>query len=201
MLQQPDARPPPPPSFKSYEKSSMSGGLVTMIENLIADADAMIQEAVADEAASLTEYEGYVMQANEETRARNEQITHRRLELGKLEQFKLEEQQRLNETIIERDQLRQQDIDLYGVEGCEFLLKNYALRREMRVEEIKSLSETEVFIEKQIEHMKAMEETIRKASEQVESLKKEVPGGVQITGPNGESAVAKMGEPSEEAGL
>merc|ERR1712118_551553 len=109
---------PPPPGFKKYGKNAASGGLLVMIQGLIDDAQAMIDESVKGETEAMTDYESYVGAANAATKKRQEAITNRKLEIGKNEQFANEEEIRLNETIAERARSRQYDIDLYGVEGC-----------------------------------------------------------------------------------
>merc|ERR1719502_2589323 len=80
------------------------------------------------------------------TKQRSKAITNRRLEIGKLEEFTVEEKIRLNETTHEVARLRQYDIDLYGVEGCDYLLKNYETRYIERKEEIDSLKEAEAIL-------------------------------------------------------
>merc|ERR1719265_1963199 len=91
-------------------------------------------------------YEGFVAAANAATRERNQAIVDRQLEHGKLEGFTLEEKIALNETIEERGAVRQHNIDLYGVEGCQFLLKNFMVRFIERKEEIDSLTEAEAIL-------------------------------------------------------
>ena len=46
------AGPPPPPGFKKYEKSSGSGGVMGMIEQIIADAKTLEAEAIQAETDS-----------------------------------------------------------------------------------------------------------------------------------------------------
>merc|ERR1719265_2741280 len=91
-------------------------------------------------------YEGFVAAANAATRERNQAIVDRQLEHGKLEGFTLEEKIALNETIEERGAVRQHNIDLYGVEGCQFLLKNFMVRLIERKEEIDGLTEAEAIL-------------------------------------------------------
>merc|ERR1719247_1093002 len=116
---------------------------MTMMENLIEDTQAMIDEAVAGETESMKGYEAYVKSQNDATKMRNENIIDRQTEVGKLEQFTQEEKIALQETINVRNEVRQYNIDLYGVEGCQFLLKNYEVRYIEREEEINSLKEAE----------------------------------------------------------
>jgi len=138
---------PPPPGFSgSAKKNAQSGGTMTMIENIMEDTQAMIEESVKGETSAMTAYETYVKAANDATNLRNQGITERRAEIGKLEQFTAEEKASLQETLNVRREVRQYNIDLYGVEGCQFLLKNYEVRYIERDEEITSLKEAEAVL-------------------------------------------------------
>lgn len=145
MLQAP-AGPPPPPGFKSYGNAAASGGVLVMVSSLIDDCQAMVEEAVRDETDAMKAYEAYVAASNADTVLRNEAITDRRMELGKLEEFTVTEKVALNETKTKAANLRQYDIDLYGVENCAYLLKNYETRFMERQEEIASLKEAEAIL-------------------------------------------------------
>merc|ERR1719161_1016908 len=112
-----------------------------MIQGLIEDTEAMVEEAVKDEGDSMQGYEEYVKAANEATRKVQEMVINRRVELGKLEESAQTEKVKLKQIMAERDQLRRYDIDLYGVEGCAYLIKNYLTRFMEREEEIASLKE------------------------------------------------------------
>lgn len=189
---------PPPTGFKSYKKSSASGGLLVMLGGLIADSQAMVDESVKDETGAMKSYEGYVASANDQTKKRQAAITNRKLEIGKNEQFKNEENIRLNETIAERARLRQYDIDLYGVEGCQYLLKNYETRYIERKEEIDNLKEAEAVLGAQeavpAEAPSKEAEAKEVPAEQVETEVHAVDGGVELesNAHNGERAVVHM---------
>jgi hypothetical protein len=140
-------RAPPPPGFSgSAAKQAGSGGVLTMLENIMEDTQAMIEESVAGETESMKAYEVFVKEANDATNLRNAGIVERQTEIGKLEQFTQEEKEALSETINVQREVRQYNIDLYGVEGCQFLLKNYEVRYIEREEEINSLKEAEAVL-------------------------------------------------------
>eukprot|EP00746_Dinoflagellata_sp_MGD_P072506 gnl/MRDRNA2_/MRDRNA2_29422_c0_seq1.p1 gnl/MRDRNA2_/MRDRNA2_29422_c0~~gnl/MRDRNA2_/MRDRNA2_29422_c0_seq1.p1 ORF type:complete len:1031 (+),score=355.64 gnl/MRDRNA2_/MRDRNA2_29422_c0_seq1:288-3095(+) len=140
-------RAPPPPGFSgSAAKQAGSGGVLTMIENIMEDTQAMIEESVKGETEAMKAYETFVKEANDATNLRNEGIVERQTEIGKLEQFTQEEKVALSETINVQREVRQYNIDLYGVEGCQFLLKNYEVRYIEREEEINSLKEAEAIL-------------------------------------------------------
>merc|ERR1719281_1277687 len=106
----------------------------------------MVEEAVKDETDSMQAYEDYVKASNKAKRKVLEAITNRKLELGKLEESAINEKEKLRQITFERNELRQYDIDLYGVEGCAYLIKNYVTRFMEREEEIQSLKEAEAIL-------------------------------------------------------
>merc|ERR1719379_1278300 len=222
MLQQSlPAGPPPPPGFKAKKDSAMSGGIVAMLSNLIDDVDAMIAEAVKDETASLEAYEVYMKESNDLLNQLKEHITNLQQEIAKAEQEKELKEQELKDAMDEKARLRQLDIDLWGVEGCKYLLENYDLRKEERAEEIKSLDVSITTIgagggdPKVAAVMDPAAETVPDVAEghdlpemtepedeeeeEQEDIQKQppsehhvVPEGVEIVGPNGETAISKL---------
>merc|ERR1719482_1283565 len=141
MLQQP-AGPPPPPGFKKKKDSAMSGGVTVMLNNMIDDVDAMIEEAVKDETSALEAYEVFMQESNAMLTEMKNHITSLQEMIAKAEEEKLLKEQELDDADSERKILRQQDIDLWGVEGCKYLLENFDIRKQERKEEIDSLDES-----------------------------------------------------------
>lgn len=211
LMQQEPAGPPPPPGLKKYSNAAAGGGVVTMLENLQEDAQAMVDEAVKGETEALKAYEVVVAEANKATEIRQEDITNRRMEVGKLEEFTQESKIALSEEKHLIATLRQHDIDLYGVEGCAYLIKNYVTRYMEREEEIESLKETEAILgvsggdpkmsaaahagdaplAEPTEAPEPVEEEEPEEEKKGESTAKVVPEGVKIEGPNGETAISK----------
>merc|ERR1719265_615101 len=140
--------PPPPPSagFGTFSKNRQSGGVTQMLENLIADAQAMIAEAVKGEGDALIAYESYVADWNKATNARQRAIVNRQMEHARLEKDFVQAEAVHKDIVEEIARLRQYDIDLYGVQGCQFLLKNYAVRYVARMEEINALKVAKVVL-------------------------------------------------------
>merc|ERR1719305_1191577 len=58
------AGPPPPPGFKKYEQSSGAGGVMGMIQQVIADAKTLEAEAIQAETDSQKAYEAFVKDTN-----------------------------------------------------------------------------------------------------------------------------------------
>merc|ERR1719199_560441 len=69
------AGPPPPPGFKKYEKSSGSGGVMGMIEQIIADAKTLEAEAIQAETDAQKAYETYVKDSNKSIEEKGRDIT------------------------------------------------------------------------------------------------------------------------------
>merc|ERR1719310_1193342 len=177
-----------------------------MIQNLIDDADAMVKEAVKDETEQMTGYEKTVADANAATNQRNKDIADRNARIGELEGFTAEENEKLKETLFKIKTLRQTDIDLHGVEGCDYLMKNYAVRHVERQEEIDGLKEanailggggeaaaeaagqepTEPPLDDGLADAMGEEEEPDEGIGGGSSKHKSVPEGVQIEGPGGE---------------
>merc|ERR1719281_486707 len=64
LAQQEPAGPPPPPGFKAYEKNAKSGGVMSMIEQIIQDAKSMEAEAIRAEEDAQKAYEDFVKETN-----------------------------------------------------------------------------------------------------------------------------------------
>merc|ERR1719387_2142402 len=56
--------PPPPPGFKSYEKSGGAGGVMGMLEQIIADTKTLEAEAIKAESDAQKAYEAFVKDTN-----------------------------------------------------------------------------------------------------------------------------------------
>jgi len=223
MLQQGQpAGPPPPTGFKKKEDSAMSGGIVSMLSSMIDDMDAMITEAVKDETSALKAYEVFMKESNELLTEMKQHVTSLQMQIAKAEQEKELKEQELKDAMAEKARLRQLDIDLWGVEGCKYLLENFDIRKQERKEEIDSLDESlttigagggdpkvEAIMDPQAEKVPDVaegheaelpemapdpeeEEEVEEAEEQAPAVHVPVPEGVKIEGPNGETAISKM---------
>merc|ERR1712048_1164884 len=79
MLQQHQepAGPPPPAGFEAYKKSAASGGVMSMIEQIISDAKAMEAEAIRSEEDAQKAYEDFVKDTNASIEAKSKDITNK----------------------------------------------------------------------------------------------------------------------------
>merc|ERR1719482_247469 len=72
LLQQEPAGPPPPAGFEAYKKNAASGGVMSMLQQIISDAKAMEAEAIRAEEDSQKAYEDFVKETNGSIEAKSE---------------------------------------------------------------------------------------------------------------------------------
>jgi len=133
------AGPPPPPGFKTYEKSASSGGVMGMMQSIIDDAKAMEEEAVRDEKDNQEAYEKFVQETNASIDAMNEDITNKSAAKSKAESDKVEREAELESVIEDINRLAAEDADLHS--ECDYTLKNFDIRQGTRDDEIESLKQ------------------------------------------------------------
>merc|ERR1719261_427897 len=71
------AGPPPPPGFKKYEQSSGAGGVMGMLQQIIADAKQLEADAIKAETDSQKAYETFVKDTNGSIEEKNRDITNK----------------------------------------------------------------------------------------------------------------------------
>merc|ERR1711879_1027944 len=77
LLQQEPVGPPPPPGFEAYKKNAASGGVMSMIQQIISDAKAMEAETIRAEEDAQKAYEDFVKDTNNSIEAKNKDITNK----------------------------------------------------------------------------------------------------------------------------
>merc|ERR1719443_2357828 len=86
------AGPPPPPGFKTYEKSSGSGGVMGMLEQIIAETKTMEADAVKAETDAQKAYEAFVKDTNASMEEKTRDITNKSEEKATAEADKVSEE-------------------------------------------------------------------------------------------------------------
>jgi len=134
------AGPPPPPGFKTYEKSSSSGGVMGMMQSIINDAKAMEEEAVRGEKDAQADYEKFVQETNASVDAMNTDMSNKGGAKAKAESDLVERQAELNGVLDTILKLESASKDIHY--ECDFLLKNFDVRQSTRDDEIYSLKQS-----------------------------------------------------------
>merc|ERR1719235_865658 len=131
---------PPPADFKKQEKNAQSGGVVGMIEQIIADAKVMEEEALKGEEEEQIAYESLVAETNEAIVAAQRAVTKKTGNKSRAEGSKEEKEVELSAVTEELEALGEANRDLH-VE-CDYLLKNFDAKQSSRDDEIGALKES-----------------------------------------------------------
>merc|ERR1719326_1120325 len=133
------AGPPPPPGFKTYTKQGASGGVMGMIEQIIADAEAMEKDALKAEEEEQIAYETFVTETNASIdAATKESITCAETQ-AKKESEKTETEMSRDGVMSELEALAGENADLH--KSCDYTLKNFDLRQAARTSEMEALKQ------------------------------------------------------------
>jgi len=129
----------PPTSFKDYKKNESSGGVMSMIQQIINDAAAVEAEAIRAEADAQKTYETFVKDTNASTEEKNAEIVRKSEAKGKAEVEKTKTVESLESVVSELDGLSTEKSDLNS--QCDYLLKNFEIRQTARDQEIEALKQ------------------------------------------------------------
>merc|ERR1719449_228291 len=133
------AGPPPPPGFKAYKNNAASGGVMGMIEQIIADAEAMEKDAIKAEEEAQIAYETFVTETNASIdAATKESITCAETQ-AKAEAEKVETEMARDGVMDELVALAGENADLH--KSCDYTLKNFDLRQAARTSEMEALKQ------------------------------------------------------------
>jgi len=141
-----DAAPPPPPeSFKAYaKKGEEAGGAVAMMDTLIADLDKEMTEAETEEKNAQEEYETLIKDSAEKRASDSKSLTDKEGTKANTE-VELQKTKEAKDGSIKSLMATEEYImDLHG--ECDFLLKNYDLRKSAREGEVESLKKAKAVL-------------------------------------------------------
>merc|ERR1712157_487866 len=134
LAQQEPVGPPPPPGFEEYEINAANGGVMSMIQQIIADAKAMEAEAIRSEEDAQKAYEDFVKETNNSIEAKSRDIVNKSEEKSKAEVDLVETKEAKEGVVLELEQ------------SCNFVLKNFDLRQTARDEEVEALRQAKAIL-------------------------------------------------------
>jgi len=138
------AGPPPPAGFKSYKKNAQSGGVMSMIEQIIKDTQAMEAEAIKAETDSSNAYASFVSETNNSVNEKASDIADKEGTKAKLEDELVETKQAKDEVIQELSDLAAYNAELHT--SCDYVLKNFDIRQKARDEEVEALRQAKAIL-------------------------------------------------------
>merc|ERR1712226_128831 len=120
FAQQEPAGPPPPPGFEAYKKNAASGGVMSMIEQIISDAKAMEAEAIRSEEDAQKAYEDFVKETNGSIEAKSKDIVNKSETKAKAETDLVEAKEAKEGVMLELEQLANYKAELHS--SCDFVI-------------------------------------------------------------------------------
>merc|ERR1719254_397532 len=144
VQRQDPAGPPPPPGFEAYKKNAASGGVMSMIQQIISDAKAMEAEAIRSEEDAQKAYEDFVKETNASIEAKSKDIVNKSEEKAKAEADLVETKEAKESVLLELEQLSNYNALLH--QSCDFVLKNFDLRQTARDEEVEALRQAKAIL-------------------------------------------------------
>lgn len=138
-LLQKAGQPGAPEGFKSYKKNSSGGGVMAMIEEIIADAKAEENEAITAESDAQGSYESYVKDTNVSINEKTKDIINKTEEKAQAEAEKTKTEEILEDVTATLEQLSDENAELH--KACDFVLKNFDIRQTGRAQEIEALKQ------------------------------------------------------------
>merc|ERR1712176_1369011 len=136
--------PPPPPGFEEYKKNAANGGVMSLIQQIIADAKAMEAEAIRSEEDAQKAYEDFVKETNNSIEAKSRDIVNKSEAKAKAEVDLVETKEAKEGVLLELQQLANYNAELQ--QSCNFILKNFDARQAARDDEVEALRQAKAIL-------------------------------------------------------
>mmetsp|Transcript_124130 Transcript_124130/g.185538 ORF Transcript_124130/g.185538 Transcript_124130/m.185538 type:complete len:649 (+) Transcript_124130:228-2174(+) len=138
------AGPPPPAGFQEYKKSAASGGVMSMLQQIISDAKAMEAEAIRSEEDAQKAYEDFVKETNASIQTKTKEIANKSEEKAKAETTLVETKEAKESVMLELEQLSNYNAQLH--QSCDFVMDNFEVRQTARDEEVEALRQAKAIL-------------------------------------------------------
>merc|ERR550514_1189337 len=139
------APPPPPETFGAYQKQGeASGGVMAMMDMLVADLDKEIQEMEFEETDAQKEYEEFMAASAAKRAADAKSITEKEAAKAgleaEIEKMTLEHKATMEAAMAKGEQLKDLHLE------CDWLLENFEVRKEARAGEVDALKKAKAVL-------------------------------------------------------
>merc|ERR1719356_1124266 len=136
--------PPPPAGFEAYKKSAASGGVMSLLQQIIGDAKAMEAETIRSEEDAQKAYEDFVKETTASIEAKSKEIVSKSDIKAKAESDLVATKESKEATLLELEQLSNYNAQLH--QSCDFVMKNFQLRQTSRDEEVEALKQAKAIL-------------------------------------------------------
>merc|ERR1719230_47060 len=134
-----------PDGFQSFNKNQGGNVVINMIQQVIKDSELTVTEASAADANAQKAYEATVMDTNKMIAAKQESFDTKKGQHGATQEALMENTSSLNNKKNEKTANENEDRDLHAT--CDFLMKNFDLRQQHRMDEMDALREARAILQ------------------------------------------------------
>merc|ERR550514_898557 len=139
------APPPPPETFGAYtKKGEESGGVIAMMDMMVADLDKEIQEIEVDEREGQKEYEQFMADSAEKRALDAKSIEDKESNKADAEARKLKDEEEKTATMKEAMATHEYLADVHG--DCDWLLSNFETQKTARAGEIDAITKAKAVL-------------------------------------------------------
>jgi hypothetical protein len=133
----------PPAQFKTYKKDK-GGGVIGMLEGVVAEAAQLEKDAIQAETDAQKAYEKFVQDSNESIGMKNRDITNKQEERAGAQADKTQAETDLRTSQAEQEQNESTNSDLH--KACDFTLNNFSARQAANDQEVNALNEAKAIL-------------------------------------------------------
>jgi len=135
---------PPPPAFKEYKQASGAGGVLSLVQKIIAEALSLEKETLVAEQTSQKDYTVFVADSTRSIEADNRSITAKASAKARLEEDLVNAAADKKATIADLEMLGSYEGQLHL--SCDYVLQNFDVRQEARGQEVDALANAKAIL-------------------------------------------------------
>merc|ERR550514_187084 len=134
-----------PPTQGTYEKNKGGGGVMDMIQTLVEESAELEADAIKAEADAQAAYETFMKDSTASNEAAMKAITNKSESKAKADADRTQASNDLKATITDLLTLGEYNQELH--KKCDFLVKNFDLRQQSRVQEMEALAQAKAIFQ------------------------------------------------------
>ncbi|CAK9027290.1 unnamed protein product [Durusdinium trenchii] len=144
MIQLHRADPKTPEGFKDYKSNGQSFGVMSLLQQLVSDAEAMESEATRADQSAQKAYEKFAADTQESVESKEEALADKSFMKAGSEKSHVQTKQSREGVETELEGLASTKADLH--ESCDWLMNNFDGRQSARKEEIESIAKAKAIL-------------------------------------------------------
>merc|ERR1719359_345802 len=138
------AAPPPPQGFDEYKQNKHSGGVLSMIQEIIDESKTMENDAIRAENDSQAAYESFTKNSNASIKALMQAVRDKSEKKATAEAELVRAKSGIQKTLKDLESLSTYKGTLHG--SCDFVMDNFSVRQEKRGQEIEALQQAKAIL-------------------------------------------------------